>query len=501
MSAAARFPPPSRDDPQTVGDYAEAALSAGEEDVAIPIVQVAAERFKAPRLWHWLALLQRSLDEHVDALASLEQATRLAPGGPKIAHARAQTAMEAGLPSVALFERALELAPQDGSIVAGLAAARNAEGEGERAAAELAAILEQAPLWTYGHEQLAQLVATLGRSDRATDSLEQALSRHPESQLLWQTLLGVQLRRGAYETLLPTIERARAAGVDSPEFAIYEAVHAAEFDRSTFPPALFEGAPRHAVAHIGNWRIRHLLRVGEQERLLAEIDAELVRQPSVEIWSYAATAWRIACDPRSEWLEGDPRLVSITDLNSGLPPLGELAATLRVLHGAKGEYLDQSVRGGTQTDGPLFCRIDPLIRKVRSVVVEAVTAHVRQLPPLDSRHPMLGQRRDRRVRFSGSWSVRLRSGGRHSNHVHPQGWISSALYIGLPDRAHGEPSNAGWLTLGEPDEKLNLAVAARREIEPVPGRLVLFPSWMWHGTRAFREGERLTIAFDVRVPH
>ncbi|HYD23379.1 MAG TPA: putative 2OG-Fe(II) oxygenase [Croceibacterium sp.] len=39
-----------------------------------------------------------------------------------------------------------------------------------------------------------------------------------------------------------------------------------------------------------------------------------------------------------------------------------------------------------------------------------------------------------------------------------------------------------------------------RTIEPRPGRLVLFPSAMWHGTRPFPAGERLTVAFDVARP-
>jgi hypothetical protein len=95
--------------------------------------------------------------------------------------------------------------------------------------------------------------------------------------------------------------------------------------------------------------------------------------------------------------------------------------------------------------------------------------------------------------------VLLKSGGRHSNHIHPQGWISSALYIELPPR--GEPKDAGWLTLGEPDEKLGLDLPPRRTIEPKPGQLVLFPSWMWHGTKPFQDGERLTIAFDVAPPY
>jgi hypothetical protein len=31
----------------------------------------------------------------------------------------------------------------------------------------------------------------------------------------------------------------------------------------------------------------------------------------------------------------------------------------------------------------------------------------------------------------------------------------------------------------------------------MPGRMALFPSYLFHGTRPFSEGERLTVAFDV----
>jgi tetratricopeptide (TPR) repeat protein len=488
------------DEPQAIADYAETALHSGEEEAAIPLVRAAAERHSGPDLWHWLGLLHRSIDEHEQALSSFDKAAELAPRGPRIAQARAHTAMEAGLPAVELYERALELAPQDASVIVGLAAARHAAGEGERAAADLASILEQAPMWTYGHEQLAQFQCTLGRPSEATASLERAIRRFPAAQQLWESLLFVQLRRGTYEALREILDRARAAGVQSDEFAIFEAIHSAEFDETTYPEALFEQAPRDRDVDLDRWRFRHLLRVGEPTAALSIVDRAVRQDPSSETWAYAATIWRLAGDPRSEWLEGDPRIVSVIDLADRLPPLGELATALRTLHVARGEYLDQSVRGGTQTDGPLFCRIDPVIRRVRSAVVAAVQEYVAQLPPADPGHPLLGQRRDRRIRFSGSWSVRLRSGGRHSNHIHPQGWISSALYVSLPPKSEGEGEDAGWLTLGQPDDKLELRFDPFRKIEPKPGQLVLFPSWMWHGTVPFAEGERLTVAFDVRPP-
>ena len=94
--------------------------------------------------------------------------------------------------------------------------------------------------------------------------------------------------------------------------------------------------------------------------------------------------------------------------------------------------------------------------------------------------------------------MRLQAGGFHSNHVHPMGWISSALYIVLPpDLGHDQ---AGWLTLGEPrTSSFPLDLPPLRMVEPKPGRLALFPSWMWHGTRPFGQGERLTVAFDVAL--
>ena len=94
--------------------------------------------------------------------------------------------------------------------------------------------------------------------------------------------------------------------------------------------------------------------------------------------------------------------------------------------------------------------------------------------------------------------MRLTDAGFHVNHVHPAGWLSSALYIALPEAvAEGEQ---GWLKLGEPQAELGLGLAPFRTIEPKAGRLVLFPSTMWHGTIPFAAGERMTVAFDVARP-
>jgi putative 2-oxoglutarate-Fe(II)-dependent oxygenase superfamily protein len=203
--------------------------------------------------------------------------------------------------------------------------------------------------------------------------------------------------------------------------------------------------------------------------------------------------------PLWEWLEGDPRLVGTFDLAPALPALDALTEFLRSLHLTTHQPLEQSVRGGTQTDGILFMRTEPEIRSLRAAVVEAVRDHIAQLPPIDPGHPLLSRNREP-IRFTGSWSIRLTGGGCHANHVHPAGWFSSALYVALPDPAERGPEPSGWLTLGEPPSELELDLPPFRLVEPQPGRLVLFPSTMWHGTRPFAAGERLTVAFDLAPP-
>jgi hypothetical protein len=113
----------------------------------------------------------------------------------------------------------------------------------------------------------------------------------------------------------------------------------------------------------------------------------------------------------------------------------------------------------------------------------------------DPQHP-LGARRSGDYRVKGCWSVKLRAGGHHVNHLHPEGWLSSADYVALPPGLGEGDARAGWIKFGEPRLPLP-ACGIERMVEPKVGRLVLFPSYMWHGTVPFAAGERLTIAFDV----
>jgi hypothetical protein len=56
---------------------------------------------------------------------------------------------------------------------------------------------------------------------------------------------------------------------------------------------------------------------------------------------------------------------------------------------------------------------------------------------------------------------------------------------------------SGWIKFGEPRMPVP-GIGPDHLVQPKPGRLVLFPSYMWHGTTPIHSDEpRMTIAFDA----
>lgn len=218
-----------------------------------------------------------------------------------------------------------------------------------------------------------------------------------------------------------------------------------------------------------------------------------------------ATAWRLLGDPRYAQFYDYVALVESRPLEAprGWTSLAsfleELAADLDGLHAFKSHPLQQSVRGGGQLPLQRAELARPLIGALFRSIESAVQWHVSRLGPGPD---PLRSRNTGKFAISGAWSVRLRSGGYHADHVHPRGWISSACYIALPPgigSGTGEPPDrAGWLRLGRPGIATDPPLPAEHFVKPVPGSLVLFPAYMWHGVEPFASGERrLSVAFDV----
>jgi len=185
--------------------------------------------------------------------------------------------------------------------------------------------------------------------------------------------------------------------------------------------------------------------------------------------------------------------------------LTELEVVLLGMHLAKSAPSQQTLKFGTQTPGRLLHKPHPVIGEYKAALTQVVQGYLESLPR-DDTHPFL-RRLPANVsdhfKFSGSWSVKLKPQGFHVNHVHSEGWVSSACYITLPETMGGQPAttdHAGCIKFGESSLMMGEREVVARVIRPAAGQLVLFPSYTWHGTYAF-DGEpadfRLTAPFDV----
>ena len=481
-------------DPARILDEAIAALK--NPEASFPIADVDRALLVAPhdpRLWHVKGLMHRAQERRELAIPALRRAVELAPNEPLIMHGLARTLLEAGLPSVDEFARAMKLAPDKPEVVMGMVAALMADGRVEAAIEGLEIALRKQPLWVAGQILLSEVRWSEGAREGFTSNFDEAIALHPNSLDLRREQLNLLIHAEQFDAVLERLADARNLSGDDRMFLSHEATARAETGDFAEADRLFERLIPFANSKTEMRRVRHLLKSGRPVEAAEAIEPWLTQPENEVFWPYAASAWRLIGDPRSNWLEGDQRFIGVYDLTESLPPLDGLADTLRKLHTSRSQPLVQSVRGGTQTDGILFQRIEPEIVALREAIRDAVRKHAEALPPVDETHPLL-RWRPKRIEFTGSWSVRLTGGGSHSIHVHPMGWLSSALYLVVPPNLDDD---AGSLVLGESPPQIAADLPPHHQVQPKPGLLALFPSWMWHGTRPFGEGERMTVAFDV----
>ena len=254
-----------------------------------------------------------------------------------------------------------------------------------------------------------------------------------------------------------------------------------------------------------------LLKASAPERANQLFDDVLKVSPLDQMaLGFKSTALRLMGDNRLNDLVDHDAMVFKVDVPapegyaSRAEYFAEVASVLESLHHTHAHPIDQSVRGGTQTNGFLFRIAHPVVKQLEQQIRLAVADALHRFP-IDGTHPFwrrnVAGTQAADIVFSGAWSVRLSGQGFHTNHMHPKGWISSALYIAVPDEVSGATNDAGYIQFGAPEEKLGLDLPPIRTVKPEVGSLVLFPSYMWHGTIPFSsEQPRITVAFDI-VPH
>lgn len=344
------------------------------------------------------------------------------------------------------------------------------------------------------HIVLASLLPQLGSADPPLASFDEALRRVPGSGALWAQAFASASASGSHAQLLDWAAQALERWGPDATICTYRAMALSGLDRDAEALAqIAEVAKAQPDFAAGQVTRAHILLKAGEPKTAAEAALVAVRnEPAHQAaWALLSTAWRLLGDPREHWLCDYEKLVMSIDIavDEALGP------ALEQRHQTAAHPPDQSLRGGTQTRGNLFETRDPVILVLATQLRDAIEARLLDLPR-DPQHPFLA-RNTGRIAFPTSWSVRLRSAGNHVSHVHPLGWMSSAFYIALPDEVT-EGTGQGCLTFGVPDAALGLDLPPRRLVQPQEGRLVLFPSYLWHGTTPFKSAQtRLTVAFDM----
>jgi Flp pilus assembly protein TadD len=422
---------------------------------------------------HNLGALLAQLNKPEAALAALQNASGLGQEGYEVAFNKGRALVEVNEIEAAEgeFERAVALRPTSVDAQLQLARVRYMCGDPKFARA-LAGAARAHPRDAGLHLLLAEVLWRSGRL--------------PEAEVVLQDLLARQIGGGAHvRSILACVLLEAGRLKEAEALAVGAATE----------------APQDGV--ISENLVSVLLARGRPDDAMPFIQAQRRRRPDSQAWlAYEATAARSLSPDRYRELYDYDRLVRVFELE---PPPGwssmrelnaALAETLAPQHRLRNHPLDQTLRNGTQGPRSLLADDRPVIKAILSAFEGPIAEYRGQLGH-DAAHPM-SARNSGATGYTGAWSVCLRRHGHHINHFHPDGWLSSAYYVDTPLEAADPVARCGWIKFGEPRYAVPGA-NPERFIEPRPGRLVLFPSYMWHGTTPmYADAPRLTIAFDVK---
>lgn len=355
------------------------------------------------------------------------------------------------------------------------------------------------PLDTNSHRDLNTLLYRMGRDEEFLRSYDDAAATFSDKAALPLAKGQMLLLTDQHEKALESLSRASELEPENPAAhdlsgLVYARLGRFEDARTAHERAL---AIMPGNAHILCNYATSLLGAGDARAALEAVEKARAAMPNhqgaIALWG---TALRAAGDDREAAFNDYENLVQTFDL---APPEGysdmesfnrDLDAYLTRLHRDKREYPGQSLRGGTQTLEDLIGAGHDLVERLRMRFDEAMNEYIARMKD-DSEHPLFSRRASGFV-YAGSWSSRMKDCGHHVNHVHSTAWISSVYYVSVPE---GE---GGVLKFGEPPFETPFQNLVRKTVQPKAGTLVLFPSYMWHGTTPLRtEAHRTTIAFDA----
>ncbi|HYJ83478.1 MAG TPA: putative 2OG-Fe(II) oxygenase [Allosphingosinicella sp.] len=347
------------------------------------------------------------------------------------------------------------------------------------------------------HLTLARALAGAGRLDEAASALGEALDRLPDHESLHEELAYVLARRGDVEAAL-----ACARGREAPWAAPFVYRLLTRQGRRSEAEALEAAvaAARPADPDLLEARVRRSR--DDPEALLRLCEEVLGHDPgATHALHYKAVALaRLGRGGEAAALMGLDRFLSVaplpapTGFGGGEAFRDSVREEILANPGLHSDPAGHATRSGLRT-----ATFPTAGDRASSALVEAIRAAVgAYADALSGDHPFVRARPSRAIMTQ--WALVFRGPGHQAAHHHPGCWLTGVYYVSAR-RDPPRPGSAfpgiirigglpGWAGAEPPWPVL--------EIEPVPGTLLLFPSFVSHETVPPGEGaERISVAFDV----
>lgn len=439
---------------------------------------------------------------HIEAaLAALGRARALEPDNPARLGNHALALKRAGQldEAITALERALALRPGAAVTLANLGACLIEAGRAAEALPRLQAALKAEPAHFDALNNLGVALARTGQPGEALAAYARALALRPGHLDATLNRIDALVADGQAAAALDAVQAVLAQHPGHPRAAnqlgaVLEATGDLEGAVAAYQAGLDAGGLSHPV---GVNLARTLVQAGRPQDAVAVADRLLAALPSVTTplaMKCAALARAGEEDALAE-LMGLDRFVKVIDhaqvegfatreaFDAALAQ--ELAAHPSLTFEPEGLV----TRGGRQSDD-LANATTPALAALAGLARHAIASYLQDLPQGD--HPFLKAR-------PGHWSLTLwgtilSPGGEVGAHIHAPNWLSGVYYPALPDMV--STGQQGWLAMGALPDTLGGGGLVRR-YEPRAGRMILFPSYLWHGTLPFSGTRpRLSLAFD-----
>lgn len=427
-----------------LGDYAAAAVGFG----------AAAERDPNwPEAWNNLSAAHSRLQQYPQAIAAARNALRLAPQDPEAHQALAVLLSN-------LFDRP--------SLLEGLQSAERA--------------LQLDPNLAAAHRNASVLLRKLGEPARAEAHARRALQLEPDHPGSVEILGDQLILNGRGGDAAAVYAAARARGLDTPVLqrqhgiALLHAGQAQAAHEQLSAALRRQGDDQRSIAHLGvalaaDGRVAGAVELLGLQRHIHALDLASPPAFADAAAFHAELAQDIRRHSQQRW-----------------EPAG-LAARKAYL---SGDLLADRTAAIVGFEQRLRAAIDAYIADCRRRLAEAGASSA-------LRDDVFLRNTPERYRLH-VWATQAAESGYIDTHIHEDSWLSGAYYVELPDAiADADPEHAGWIEFGRPYAGLPpWPSEALRLVRPQVGRLLLFPSYVFHRTLPYQGGgERISISFDL----